>query len=101
MIDECFSAESLQSVRDPTYDTRVIDSAKDLSFGEYVRLIEEPSRWSHIGWTIDRGVFRDALDKVRSIRNEVMHFSPDLLDADQTAVLVNFIRLLRTLDPRP
>ena len=100
-IDDCFERPELEAVRAPGDEGREIRSAQDLAFGEYGRLLEEPKRWAKLDWPIDRVTFTAALNEVRSVRNEVMHFSPDPLDDDQVVTLTNFIKWLRTLDPRP
>lgn len=69
--------------------------ASDLAFGGYVRLLEEPSRWSRLDWSLDRKTFIDALNNVREIRNNAMHFDPDGLDDDEREHLAKFVELLR------
>jgi len=88
----------LSSVRSPGDGTRDVGSAEDLTIGEYVRLLENPDNWGKTKWHVERGVFTDALDRVRALRNDVMHFSPDPLDEDQLDELRRFIRWLRFLD---
>lgn len=100
-IDECFSADDLRAVLAPDDPDREVQAAQDLTFGEYGRLLEDPSKWPQLSWSVDRKTFVDRLNEVRHIRNDVMHFSPDPLDDDQVSVLRNFIRWLRVLDPRP
>jgi CBS domain-containing protein len=101
IIDECFAPDELELVKAPGDADRTISSAEDLTFGEYERLLEEPGRWSKLGWPVDRAVFIAALNEVRSIRNPVMHFSPRIISNDQTSALASFIKWLRILDPRP
>jgi CBS domain-containing protein len=98
-VDRMFSADELKEVRDPEDTTRDVTSASDLTIGEYVRLLEEPARWLNTGWQVDRAEFIDALNEVREIRNDVVHFSPDPLDEDQLDKLRRFVRWLRALDP--
>jgi len=100
-IDEVFTAELLQAASDPSDSGRVVQSATDLAFGEYIRLLERPEHWEKLGWAIDRPVFIKSLDDVRVIRNDVMHFSPDPIDEEQLGTLSNFIGMLKVLDPRP
>lgn len=49
----------------------------DLSFGEYVLLLQRPSVWDRVGLKVDKTEVTAQLDKVREIRNDVMHFDPD------------------------
>jgi CBS domain-containing protein len=98
VFDRTFSTEELAEVLDPSDRERKIRSADDLTIGEYVRLVELPARWDRLGWALDRKVFLEALDEVRVVRNEVMHFSPDPLDDEQLRKLENFLKWIRRLD---
>ena len=72
-----------------------------MTIGEYVRLLENPDCWSKLEWKLDRKVFIEALKKVQSTRNEVMHFSPDPLDDDDLRHLENFLKWIKKLDSGP
>jgi hypothetical protein len=74
-----------------------VESASDLTFGEYRRLLEDPLRWSALGLELDRAVFVQLLDKVRETRNDVMHFDPDGIEDQALGVLRDFVKFLRTL----
>jgi restriction system protein len=100
-VEVSFALEDLRAVADPADTERRVDSVDDLTFGEYVRLVESPERWAQLGWAVDRKVFLDALQAVRKVRNEIMHFSPDPLDDDQVRRLTSFRNWLRKLDPLP
>jgi CBS domain-containing protein len=97
IIDPRFSCDELAAVRDDADESRDVKSVADLTFGEYKRLLEEPSRWAALHLDIDRGVFIQLLEKVRVIRNEVMHFDPDGIEDDSLATLRDFAKFLRTL----
>jgi CBS domain-containing protein len=97
IIGDKFSHDELIQARDPSDDSRAITSVADLTFGEYGRLLEAPNRWDRLNLQLDRVAFRKLLDRVRDIRNDVMHFDPDgVPDADLDA-LRDFSRFLRTL----
>lgn len=96
-VSATFTGLELQEFRDPQDKNRAIESASDLTFGEYVRLLEKPDNWNRLGWPADRKVFLSGLIQVRDVRNEVMHFSPDPLDSNQITHLENFIGWLRQL----
>jgi len=100
-ISDNFDQEALHNVRDPGDSGREVASAEDLAFGEYKRLLEKPDNWQRLQWNVDRTVFISTLDEVRTVRNEVMHFSPDPIDEEQLTMLTNFIRWVKVLDPRP
>jgi hypothetical protein len=98
-VDRMFTSVELKEVRNPQDATRDVASAEDLTIGEYIRLLENPERWQRTGWQVERRIFIDALDKVRELRNEVLHFSPDPLGDDQLDELRRFTRWLKILDP--
>lgn len=97
IISSRFGAAELAAAQDPSDGARTIETAADLTFGEYKRLLEDPSRWSRLGVQIDRTAFIGLLDKVREIRNDVMHFDPDGIPDGDLEVLRDFARFLRAL----
>lgn len=100
LSDGKFTAAELASVRDPGDSGRTIEDLSDLTFGEHLRLLQNPARWQALGLSIDRGVFVKLLDGVRTIRNDVMHFDPDGVEPNELVQLRNFSRLLATLRSR-
>jgi len=77
LIDGKFNSKDLAEAKDPADAGREVTRVSDLNFGAYVRLLEKPERWTKLGLSIDRSVFVQQLEKVRAIRNDVMHFDPD------------------------
>jgi|SRR5690348_630346 len=99
-----FTAQELESVRDPGDTARVIKTVADLTLGECVRLLENPARWNKLLLPIDRVAFVKGLDEIRQIRNDVMHFDPEGLDEDELRKLRNFdgfLERVRKLMPLP
>lgn len=96
LIGGAFNAEQLRAARDPG-DERPIRGAADLSFGEYVRLLENPKHWDRLGLEIDRSTFVENLDEVRELRNDVMHFDPDPVADEDLRTLRSFVKFLRSL----
>lgn len=92
-----FNSEELQAARAETDPGRVVKSPSDLTFGEYVRLLEPESNWNKLGVKIDRVEFVKQLDRARKIRNDVMHFDPDGLDPDDTKFLTEFAQFLKRI----
>lgn len=90
LIDATFSPADLESVKDPSDSERKIEDASDLTFGEYVRLLQNDAQWKKLNTKIDRNTFIEELDRVRNIRNDVMHFDPDPIDGDNMKRLKNF-----------
>ena len=72
-----------------------IKSFDDLGMGDYQHILEEPERWSRMGWSLNRAAFVKRLNEIRAIRNDVMHFDPDPLPADAIPKLRNFLKVLR------
>ena len=96
LIDKRFTIDQLKSVRDPA-DERSIETVADLTFGEYVRLLETPEHWNTLDLAISRNVFTTRLDHVRKLRNDVMHFDPDPLDDKDIQALRTFVDFMRDL----
>ena len=67
----------------------------DLTFGEYVRLLEHPEIWRKLNLKIDRVVLTTLLENVRKVRNEVMHFDPDPMTTDELAILKRAVHLMQ------
>ncbi len=80
----------------PPRDHKISD-INELTFGEYVRLIQQPDVWKKLGLKIDARVLMDLLDKVRLIRNDVMHFDPDPMTVEELSTLKEASRLMQTL----
>jgi CBS domain-containing protein len=95
MIEGRFTKKELAEVRDPGDAGRAVESVSDLTFGEYQRLLENPDRWRKVSQQLDRNSFIERLDRVRDIRNDVMHFDPDGLPSEELELLRDFVRFLR------
>jgi CBS domain-containing protein len=92
-----FTLSEIVAVRDPADALREITDLSDLTFGEHLRLLENPDRWNALGLPVDRATFVGHLRDVRDIRNGVMHFDPDGVDPEELGRLRNFARLLGSL----
>ncbi|MFI0483120.1 CBS domain-containing protein [Actinomadura sp. 9N215] len=78
------------------------DGADDLMFGDYKKIFEDTALFQRCGWAdIDHQVFVDKLDRVRVIRNDVMHFSPEGVRDEHTRALNAFIKFIKGLDGAP
>ncbi|MBC2859861.1 CBS domain-containing protein [Stappia sp. 28M-7] len=100
LINGKYAIEVLQSVcsdADPERKER-IQSVADLTFGEYLWIIQNPEHWEKLELRVDRVVFCAEMDKVREIRNDVMHFDPDGIDEEQYDQLRRFSRLMDELE---
>ncbi len=98
LIDGKFTLEEVREFRDLGDDPeRKVESVTDLTFGEYLRLLENPTMWEKLSLQVDRASFVEQLDRVREIRNDVVHFDPDEIVEDELATLRRFVHFLQTL----
>ena len=97
MLHGKFSAKELDDAKAPGDEQRTIEGVADLTFGEYIRLLENEKGWKKIKLQIDRAEFVARLNKVREIRNDVMHFDPDGLEESDLNVLREFAQFLKRL----
>jgi CBS domain-containing protein len=100
IIDGKFTVEDLNDVRNPVDMDQQISNVADLSFGQYVRLLQKPERWEKVGLQIDRTTFIKTLERVNTIRNDVMHFDPDGISTDDLEELrktAKFVQELREI----
>lgn len=74
-----------------------IFSIDEMSFGDYVTVFGNEHQWEKIGIAADRKVFVSELEKLRLIRNEVMHFRPNGIENAKIEFLRNFVSYLRRL----
>jgi CBS domain protein len=97
LIASRFSKQELASARDATDVTRPVEDVSDLTFGEYVRLLENPANWKKLQLQIDRVLFAKKLEEVRIIRNDVMHFDPEGIEEGDLKKLRDFVSFLQRL----
>ncbi|TDC96967.1 CBS domain-containing protein [Actinomadura sp. 7K507] len=90
---------TVEEMRGKARYPRRTHGADDLMFGDYKNIFEDEALFGRCGWTdIDRIVFVGKLDRVRIIRNEVMHFSPEGVRDEHTRALNAFIKFIKGLD---
>ena len=97
ILSSRLSVPELAAAKDPGDDGRTVERASDLTYGEYLRLIENPGQWCKLSLPIDRAAFANQLDRVRAIRNDVMHFDPDGIPADDLGHLRKMVGFLQRL----
>lgn len=97
LIDGKFSLPELTAVRDPADSARKIENVANLTFGEYVRLIDKPSNWTKLGYDLSRQECTKRLREVGRIRNDVMHFHPDGISPEDLEMLRDTRRFLHGL----
>jgi hypothetical protein len=72
-----------------------VRSFDDLTMGDYQAILEDPQCWDAIGWPLDRSEVRKVVNTVREVRNDVVHFSPDPVEPERTAMVRGLLSLLR------
>lgn len=87
--------EVLKKARDPRDSGRKVENVNDLSFGEYVRLLNAPENWQRIHLNLSRSAFMGEMRKIAKVRNEVMHFSTDPLEKEKLDVLRRAAQMMR------
>jgi len=97
VISQRFTPTELESAKDPTDTKRVVTTVADLTYGEYIRLLENPERWDKLHITVDRKTCMEKFESVRRIRNDVMHFDPDGIPEKDLMTLREFARFLQRL----
>ncbi len=97
IIQDKYSIDELKEICDSSDTNREIQGVADLTFGEYLRLLENPERWKKLGLLINREQFIKHLDEIRKIRNDVMHFDPDGISNQDMETLRRFTRLMQEL----
>lgn len=96
LIGDKFTADELKEVKFGD-DEREVNSVADLTFSEYIQLMRKGDNWSKLGINVDKGEFTNNLDRIREIRNEVMHFSSEPLTAEDIEQLQSTLKFLKHL----
>jgi len=99
LVDK-FSDKELAAIRDPSDAGREVTTVADLTFGEYIRLLEHDDRFERTRMPVDRKTFCKQLDEVRRIRNDVTHFDPDGIppaDLNRLREFSGFLQRLKTI----
>lgn len=77
-------------------DIRVPHTGKTL--GTYVLALKRQPLWDKLGWRgVDQEMMHALMDRVRMIRNDVMHFSPDPITSQELDTLASAMRMLRLI----
>jgi CBS domain-containing protein len=92
-----FTVDELKQSCNPDDAGRCVEGVTDLTFGSYIYLIQEEKAWRKVRLEIDRKEFIDRLNRIRQIRNDVMHFDPDGLEDKDLSDLREFAQFLKRL----
>lgn len=97
LIDGKFSIEELKAARDPNDANRKIENVANLTFGEYIRLLDKPVNWARLAYDLSRTECTKQLREVGRIRNDVMHFHPDGISPEDMELLRDTRKFLQEL----
>ncbi len=93
----CIDIEDFAVVNSAPPPHRTPQNIADLTFGDYIRLVQHPAIWPKLNLKIDSKVLVDLLDSVRLIRNDVMHFDPDPMTEDDLRSLKQAVHFMQEL----
>ncbi|NOR44523.1 MAG: CBS domain-containing protein [Candidatus Delongbacteria bacterium] len=94
ILDGIFTVEEIKQFCKTDAIGTEIEYIDDLSFGDYIRIIENPDNWECLNLSIERSLFIKQLDKIREIRNDIMHFDPEGITSEQKQDLLNMANFL-------
>jgi len=97
MLDGKILEDDLKLISEKDSTKKSINYIDDLNFGEYIRLMENCKIWSKIGLQVDRVAFITRLNKIREVRNDIMHFEPDGITEEQLNELKNMSSFLHEI----
>jgi len=92
-----FNITELEAAKHSIDEGRSISCIDDLTFGEYVRLLSNIDYWAKLKLSLDRVEFISRLNRLREIRNDVMHFDPNGVSEESLIFLREFVRFLKEL----
>jgi len=98
IIDQYFNQDEIRVAKDPSDETRTVNSVSDLTFGEYLRLLENEKNWERLNkYLISRSVLLPQLRIVKDIRDDIMHFRPNGIPQEKVLTLRNMVGFLERL----
>ena len=97
LIDDKLTVDDVRATCDAQYLPRNFSNINDLTFGNYVAIMDHAENWERIGLKLEKSSFIDEIKEINRIRNEVMHFDPDPIVIEDLIKLRDVARLLETL----
>lgn len=88
---------AIQQAAETASVTRSIETAADLSFGQYVAILGKDDNWKQLDLPLDRKTVVENLREVNAARNDVMHFRPTELDSQTAEALDKCLNWLRAI----
>lgn len=78
-------------------EDKEITSIDDLTFGDYIIVFGCEEQWEKLSIAAERKTFIQNLDAIRNIRNEIMHFRPEGINAAKKSQIESMVKYLRQL----
>lgn len=97
LLDKKFLVEDIKEFCKIEGIERNIEYIDDLTFGDYIRILSDPKNWEKLNVALERTHFISQLEKIRIIRNDVMHFDPEGITEGQRSDLVKMAKFLMQL----
>ena len=97
LIHGKFTLDEMRETTKGTQGGKPIEGASDLTLAGYHSLLGKTEHWERLELNVDQDQFRAHLDRVRDIRNNLMHFNPDGLSPEEIATLRNLARFFEEL----
>lgn len=70
----------------------------DVTMGNYPFLLADDTIWGKLNWIgVDRETLKESVRGCAQLRNDMMHFSPDPIEASRIALLEGTLRLVRSV----
>ncbi|WP_159942059.1 CBS domain-containing protein [Nocardiopsis sp. FR6] len=96
VVAENFSMEVIRMFCGADEGREGLESADNLTMGDYKAVLQSPENWEHLGWALGRSLFIQQLGTIIRIRDTVMHFNPDPLPQDCITQLKSMVEVLRS-----
>lgn len=97
LLDDQYTLAEINALISTEEGQQEVQSIDDLTFGQYVRIIESPDNWAKLNLFFDKDILHGLLGEVRDIRNDIMHFDPAGIDSEQLDKLSEICRFLTTV----
>ena len=97
LLDNQYTLTEINELISTEEGQQEVQSIDDLTFGQYIRIIESPDNWTKLNLSFDKGILHSILDEFRGIRNDIMHFDPAGIDSEQVDKLSEICSFLTTV----
>lgn len=92
-----FTVDEINDIIKKEEGAEPITSIDDLSFGQYIRIIEAEPNWEKLDLKFDKKFITKKLNNVRELRNDIMHFDPADITPEQVNELADVSDFLNSV----